>query len=531
MSLPVNNQRPFILLTGATGLVGGLVLARLLECEVPVAVMVRGNRRQTAAQRVEALMRRLEERFQRLFIRPVVIDSDLCQPGLGLSSSDRDWIAQNCGSIIHSAANLLFSPASKHPDNEPYRTNVDGTRHLFELTTSLGIREWHYVSTAYIAGLRDGAIYENESNVGQTFGNDYERSKAMAEQMLRTSNELTSLTVYRPSIVIDLHPTTSMRSDQTINSAFTMFQALSQRFGMPERGEWFRRLGFDGAERKNIVTVDWVSAMIAEIWRRPQLHGRTYHLTNPVGTSAEELEDGFRAAVLSSGMKLPQSRPEVLAQVDEQAAPFVAAFKPYFKDDPKFDRANTLRAMQVCDESDLPELNFETIRDFCLRQTRPTPPAPPIALNESRWSVFATDFARLQLADASNAIGLELCGPGGGQWVVEESSAGFGVISTAASAAATRWICAASMWDALIDGRVDVETALRDGVLLWECDAIGSEGASELASMRADSADRNSSAPLLPCSAALSAIHRLLTVVRNRTSATVASAKEVTRVR
>lgn len=96
----------------------------------------------------------------------------------------------------------------------------------------------------------------------------HERSKVIAEDMVRTSPAIRSLTVYRPSIVIDLHPTTSMRSDQTINSAFVMFQTLSKQFGLPERGEWFRRLGFGGEERKNIVTVDWVAAMIAEIYRR-----------------------------------------------------------------------------------------------------------------------------------------------------------------------------------------------------------------------------------------------------------------------
>jgi thioester reductase-like protein len=143
-----------------------------------------------------------------LFVRPVVLDGELCSAGLGLSEIDHAWLKANCGSVIHSAANLLFKPASEHPDNEPYRTNVDGTRNLLELASSAGINEWHYVSTAYIAGLRTGRILERESNVGQEFGNDYERSKTMSEQMLRQSQQITSLTVYRPSIVIDLHPTT-----------------------------------------------------------------------------------------------------------------------------------------------------------------------------------------------------------------------------------------------------------------------------------------------------------------------------------
>lgn len=466
-------DRPFVLLTGATGLVGGLVLARLLSCELPVAVLVRGNRRQTAQERIESLMRRLEERFQRLFVRPVVLDGELCSAGLGLSVTDHAWLNANCGSVIHSAANLLFKPASEHPDNEPYRTNVDGTRHLLEVTASAGISEWHYVSTAYIAGLRTGRILERESNVGQEFGNDYERSKTMSEQMLRQSQQIASLTVYRPSIVIDLHPTTSMRSDQTINSAFLMFQALSQRFGLPERGDWFRRLGFSGHERKNIVTVDWVASMIAEIYRRPSLHGETYHLTSADGTSASELEDGFRAAVLEAGVKLPSRRVEATAQIDEQAAPFVAAFKPYFKDDPLFDRTNTVHAMQICNEADLPVLTVERLRDFCMRQTKPGGPPTVLRLTPSAWDQFRLDCDRsMEEADSlpANVFGIEVCGPGGGQWVVEECRRGWIVRTAHAGSESLRVIVSSSVFGELTSGIRTVSQAFAAGVLLIESD-------------------------------------------------------------
>lgn len=466
-------DRPFVLLTGATGLVGGLVLARLLSCELPVAVLVRGNRRQTAQERIEALMRRLEERFQRLFVRPVVLDGELCTAGLGLSIADQAWLNANCGSVIHSAANLLFKPASEHPDNEPYRTNVEGTRNLLELTTSAGISEWHYVSTAYIAGLRTGRILEQESNVGQEFGNDYERSKTMSEQMLRQAPQVTSLTVYRPSIVIDLHPTTSMRSDQTINSAFVMFQALSQRFGLPDRGDWFRRLGFSGHERKNIVTVDWVAAMISEIYRRFALHGNTYHLTSAAGTSASELEDGFRAAVLESGVKLPSRRVEATAQIDEQAAPFVAAFKPYFKDDPVFDRTNTVRAMQVCNEVDLPQLNVERLRDFCMRQTKPGGPPTTLRFAPSVWDHFRLDCAQnLDQPDSSSVtvFGIEVCGPLGGQWVISENRTSWSVRTASAHSVPSRLIVSSSVFGDLISGCLSISQALATGLLLTESD-------------------------------------------------------------
>lgn len=469
-------RRQFVLLTGSTGLVGGQVLARLIERDISVAVLVRSNRRQTAAERVEALMLRLEERFGRLFVRPVVLDGDLCKFGLGLSDSDRRWISENCGSVIHSAANLLFRPANEHPDNEPYRTNVDGTLNLLNVTKSVGIKEWHYVSTAYIAGLRNGTIFEHESDIGQEFGNDYERSKSLAENMLRQSSAIESLTIYRPSIVIDLHPTTSMRSDQTINTAFAVFKSMSQRFGLPERGVSFGRLGFRGEERKNIVTVDWVAKMITQIYRRPELHGSTYHLTSPVGTSMSLLEDSFRAAVQNGGVNLPAERPDATALIDEHTAPFVAAFKPYFKDDPKFDRTNTELAMTACGETDISELTVEALRDFCIRQTASTLPAQPTKPQLSAWCRVLAGFNPVVSNSADpplndpRFIGLTLIGSDGGQWLINAEARPPFVQEAFASDASVHWFAAAVTMNGLIENRLSVMNALETGQLMLETD-------------------------------------------------------------
>jgi len=478
MAATDTQQRPFVLLTGSTGLVGGQVLARLAKHEIPVAVLVRSNRRQTAVERIEALMLRLEERFGRLLVRPVVLDGDICQAELGLSEFDRRWITAHCGSVIHSAASLLFRPASEHPDNEPYRTNLDGTANLLNVMNAAGITEWHYVSTAYIAGLRDGTIFENESDVGQQFGNDYERSKTLAENLLRQSAAIESLSVYRPSIVIDLHPTTSMKSDQTINTAFGVFKSMSQRFGLPERGEAFRRLGFLGDERKNIVTVDWVAEMITQIYRRPALHGATYHLTSRHGTSMSLLEDSFLAAVRNSGLKLPAQRSDATDLIAEHTAPFVAAFKPYFRDDPRFDRTNTVQAIKTCSIADTVELTVEYLRDFCLLQTKSNSPAPVLKLKPSAWCQILTELeprSRVSIEQKRNVdsvIGLTLTGPGGGQWLIETETRTAVIQAASANSASVRWFAAADTMNALIQNQLTVENAVEAGQLLIEIDTL-----------------------------------------------------------
>lgn len=468
--------RPFLLLTGATGLVGGLVLALLLKRDIPVAVLARGNRRQSAKDRIESVMRRLEARFGEEFIRPVVLTGDLCSPRLGLSEEDHAWLTANCSSVIHSAANLLFRPASEHPNNEPFRTNVDGTRCLLDVLARAGISEFHYVSTAYLSGLRTGRIFEHESDVGQQFSNDYERSKSQSETMLRRSPLIASLTIYRPSIVLDMHPTANQKSDQTIDTAFSMFEALSKRFGLPERGEWFHRLGFGGQERKNIVTVDWVAAMITQIYCHPALHGKTYHLTSPHGTAVSELEDGFRAAVEARDIKLPPRRSEAMTLIDEQAAPFVAAFKPYFRDDPTFDRTNTMDAMAVCEESELPVLTVENLRDYCINQTK-LAGLPVILKSEATaWSEFVRRFSEIMSAPvdgdspAASRTGLKLCGQGGGQWLIEKTANGPIAYAASAELAPARWIAAAATFGRLLSGELSVTAALESGLLLFELD-------------------------------------------------------------
>ena len=73
----------YLLLTGATGLVGRYLLRDLLAEDVPVAVLCRSNRMESAAQRIEALMQRWERLAGRSLPRPVVLEADLRQPAAG----------------------------------------------------------------------------------------------------------------------------------------------------------------------------------------------------------------------------------------------------------------------------------------------------------------------------------------------------------------------------------------------------------------------------------------------------------------
>lgn len=159
----------YILLTGSTGLLGRYLLRDLLLAGRRVAVVVRPFKNQPVQHRIEAILQHWEKELGTQLGRPICLAGDVTKPLLGLNDKALDWVAQHCTSLIHSAASLTFL---EEGDGEPWRTNLEGTGHVLALCHFAGIRELHYVSTAYVCGMREGTILESELECGQAFRND-----------------------------------------------------------------------------------------------------------------------------------------------------------------------------------------------------------------------------------------------------------------------------------------------------------------------------------------------------------------------
>ncbi|MFT4034232.1 MAG: SDR family oxidoreductase [Patulibacter sp.] len=162
-----------ILLTGATGLLGGEVLARILA---------------RTDRTVVALVRRplgFEHPRLRLLMADLTDDAPLPQPQVPVTQ------------VIHCAASVSFTL----PIEEQREINVEGTRRLLDLAATLpSLERFMHVSTSYVAGTFEGIFGPDDLERGQGFRNTYEQSKYEAEVLVRESS--LPVQVVRPAIVV-----------------------------------------------------------------------------------------------------------------------------------------------------------------------------------------------------------------------------------------------------------------------------------------------------------------------------------------
>lgn len=340
-----------VLLTGATGLLGRYLVRDLLQAEEHVAVLVRPNRRHTAADRVESMMRAWESRLKTDLPRPHVLSGDISQPGLGLSAEDAAWARAHCDSVLHNAASLEFHESDRTKD--PWRSNVDGTKHVLDFCAENEIWDLHHVSTAYICGLRKGRVLESEVDVGQTFSNDYEQSKLTAEKLVRDAGSFNSVTVYRPAIIVGDSKTGFtttfhgfyhlVRLAWTLASNPEFFAAASDE--NPNRVP--TRITLSGEESKNFVPVDWVSKAMTRIVCAREHHNETYHLTSPDRVSARMMQDVLEKIIGVRNTEFCGAGTELdnPTLVEKLFYEHLQQYDAYWRDDPIFDLTNISNAL------------------------------------------------------------------------------------------------------------------------------------------------------------------------------------------
>jgi thioester reductase-like protein len=360
-----------------------------------LAVLVRRDRKRPAAERVEGMLRGWEAEVGRPLPRPTVLEGDLSRPLCGLDARAIEWIGDHCDEVLHNAASLTFRGADR--DNEPWRSNVGGTRETLAVAAAAGLRHFHHVSTAYVCGLRCGTAREDEGDVGQEFSNDYERSKVEAEQMVRAADHLDTATIHRPSIIVGDSGTGFTSTYHGFYAALRLGHMLLTRvlIGSTSGPAFLAMLGLDPAAGKNFVPVDWVSSAIVHAACTPAARGRIYHLTNPRPVPVDIVGRVIQKAIESFSQAARPDDPDLRDGLwfNEMLGAELDVYRGYLRNDPLFDRTNTDAVMPhlPCPELDEPSL-MRMARFAIEHNFGSVPPQPPAAASaptsprSGRWA-------------------------------------------------------------------------------------------------------------------------------------------------
>ncbi|HEX8133333.1 MAG TPA: NAD-dependent epimerase/dehydratase family protein [Actinomycetes bacterium] len=147
-----------VLVTGGTGFVGGLVLARLVAEGRPVRALVRrpADREQLPDPRVELALGDLRD------------EESLARA------------ADGCAVVYHLAG---INQLCLHDPTPRYAVNVEGTRHVLQAARRAGVRRVVHTSSAATLGGDGTRMVDESAPPPAEFTSHYARSKFQAEQL------------------------------------------------------------------------------------------------------------------------------------------------------------------------------------------------------------------------------------------------------------------------------------------------------------------------------------------------------------
>ena len=264
-------RRGLTLVTGFPGFIGRRLVAHLLagDPEARVVALVEERMLDGARQVAEQIdSGRIE-----------LVSGDITRPDLGLDEPTGERLRADVRRVFHLAAIYNLSV----PLEVAQRVNVEGTGNVLDFCRAAQrLERLAYVSTAYVAGLRQGVVYEHELSLGQGFKNHYESTKFQAEVWVRELMDRVPTTILRPAIVVG-----DSRTGETdkFDGPYYVLRGISRAAKMGQPLPQFGR----ASAPFNVVPVDYVVEAMAAAAADPAAEGETLHLVDPDPLSAREL--------------------------------------------------------------------------------------------------------------------------------------------------------------------------------------------------------------------------------------------------
>ena len=187
-------DRETLFITGFPGFIANRLLERLARNDCRFILLVQPS---LAARAIEERAR-IAQLSGKSIADFQIVEGDISERGLALAATDLDLVQQQTTRVFHLAA--VYDLAV--PEDLAMRVNAGGTRNVVELARTLThLRQFHHVSTCYVAGKREGVILETELRHDAGYRNYYEESKYLAELEVESAKKDLPVTIHRPAVV------------------------------------------------------------------------------------------------------------------------------------------------------------------------------------------------------------------------------------------------------------------------------------------------------------------------------------------
>lgn len=288
---PINSGD--ILLTGATGFLGIHILYELLNTtNDKIYCLIRGSNPE------KRLLQLLNYYFpvlspKRLNDRLIVINGDVSQENLGLSSSDLEELGQAVTRVIHTAA--MVSHYGEY--NDFYCINVKGTQEIVKFCRENG-KKLNHISTMSVSG--NYMIYDQEMRkfteqdfyIGQDYhANVYVRTKFEAEDLiLKALDQGLNATIFRVGVLTGRYSDGQFQTNIGQNAFYRQLKAILMLEAVP----------FDFLqEHMEFTPIDYCAKAIVQLTQSDNKSMPIFHVYNHKTVNVGEMLQFFEALGVS----------------------------------------------------------------------------------------------------------------------------------------------------------------------------------------------------------------------------------------
>jgi thioester reductase-like protein len=211
-----------------------------------------------------------------------LIPGDITKDNLNMEENAREELADSVTHVFHLAA--IYDLAV--PLEPAKQVNITGTENVNTFVKSLSnLKRYIYFSTAFVAGKRQGMVYERELRHNEGFNNHYEYTKYEAEILVDELKNDLPITIIRPGIVVGHSQTGETLKFDGPYFILNMLKHLKFMPFIPYIGA--------GNALLNVVPLDYIIHATVYLGHMEGRKSKTYHLTDPNPYTARQLYEMF----------------------------------------------------------------------------------------------------------------------------------------------------------------------------------------------------------------------------------------------